>query len=68
MKVQWLTQHRERPRNFEAQNSYQDVCFSLDSFAWENYTFISCFMHVNATSMATSIGSAGKRNQGKASQ
>jgi hypothetical protein len=49
-------------------NFASGMSFSLDSFARENYTFISCFMHVNATSMATSIGSAGKRNQGKASQ
>jgi hypothetical protein len=42
--------------------------FSLDSSVQEINTLGSRFMHVNAASMATSIGSAGKRNQGKASQ
>jgi hypothetical protein len=51
----------------DCEKSLHAYRFLLDSYAQENNTLVSCFMRMNATSMATSNGSAGKRNQGKAS-
>jgi len=42
--------------------------FFLDSLTRENYTFVSCFIWMKQRRCSTSIGSAGKRNQGKASK
>ncbi len=42
--------------------------FFLDSLTRENYTFVSCFIQMKQRRCSTSIGSAGKRNQGKASK
>jgi hypothetical protein len=48
--------------------SFELLRFFLDSSARENYTFVSCFVSLKQRRCSTSIGSAGKRNQGKASK
>src|ERR1700679_2193033 len=54
---------RGREKNF-----VKSMSFFLDSSTRENYTFVSCFIQMKQRRCSTSIGSAGKRNQGKASK
>ena len=42
---------RDDGRGKSVRNFVAMMCFFLDSYARENYTFVSCFIYVNAASM-----------------